>query len=199
MRLFGTRTSPFVRRVRIVAMEHGVPFDLVDTSTPEGAQALARVTPIAKVPAAEIDGRVVFDSRTLVDEVTARSPGPLAPWPRDRAALSAALDVVNVIDEATLALIRLFYARRDGVGEGLPVLAKERARANACLRWLEDRAHGASFDGSGRFGRAELAWVTSAGWMRFRDVVALSPYPRLAAVEAAWSQRPAVIATAPGR
>ena len=46
MRLYGTLTSPYVRRVRIVATEIGVPCELV---APDAA-LLHAVTPIWKVP-----------------------------------------------------------------------------------------------------------------------------------------------------
>ena len=70
MKLFGTTTSPFVRRVRVVAAEVGQTFDLVNTAHDEGQAALRACSPIAKVPVAELGGRVLFDSRVIIDWLT---------------------------------------------------------------------------------------------------------------------------------
>ena len=67
MKLYGTTTSPFVRRVRIVAAELGEPIDRVDTAPEAGMAALREVSPIRKVPVAVIDGRTLFDSRVIID------------------------------------------------------------------------------------------------------------------------------------
>src|SRR3990172_5779913 len=63
MKLYGTTTSPYVRKVRILATAAGVPFDLVDTRSDAGAAELARLSPLGKVPVVELpDGRALPDS-----------------------------------------------------------------------------------------------------------------------------------------
>ena len=66
MRLYGTHTSPFVRRIRILAAELGEPVDWIDTALPEGQEQLLEVSPLAKVPVAVIEGDTVFDSRLIL-------------------------------------------------------------------------------------------------------------------------------------
>ena len=66
--LFGTTTSPFVRRVRVVCLEKGLPFTLVPALTDEGQAALRAVSPVWKVPVVQLDdGGVVYDSRVILD------------------------------------------------------------------------------------------------------------------------------------
>lgn len=65
MKLYGTMTSPFVRRVEIVAAEVGEPVERIDTATEAGLAELHRVTPIGKVPIANVDGRLLFDSHVV--------------------------------------------------------------------------------------------------------------------------------------
>src|SRR5690606_5704652 len=67
MKLYGTTTSPFVRRVRVVAAEVGEPVERIDTAPEAGQAALREVSPIRKVPVAVIDGRTLFDSHTIID------------------------------------------------------------------------------------------------------------------------------------
>jgi glutathione S-transferase len=54
--LFGTVTSPYVRRVRIVAHELGVSVARTDTADAPGQAALRAFNPLWKVPAARLDG-----------------------------------------------------------------------------------------------------------------------------------------------
>src|SRR5688572_16418336 len=112
MKLYGTTTSPFVRRVRIVAAEINEPFDRIETATDEGQAALRAISPIRKVPVAVIDGRTIYDSHTIIEYLTlTRGYGALEP-PRDR---WREHNLVNAVDAALDAVIQLFYLRRDGV------------------------------------------------------------------------------------
>jgi len=84
MRLYGTTTSPFVRRVRVVALELGVPVELVSTATPQGDAELRRYTPLWKIPTAvftEAPGeRVIWDSHAIIASLIQRHGyGPLRP------------------------------------------------------------------------------------------------------------------------
>lgn len=126
MVLYGTLTSPYVRRVRVLALERGLAFTLRDTSTPEGQQALEAVTPILRVPVAELDGQVVFDSRGIQEQLWGP---PLRPLSADASARVAEQNLVLAVDEALDSLIRRFYFARDGVGLEAPYLARELRRA----------------------------------------------------------------------
>lgn len=201
--LFGTVTSPFVRRVRIVALEKGVSFSLVDTNTPEGQAALRALSPVWKVPAARFgDGTVVWDSRVILDVLTRDGWGPLRAPPRELRAQVDEENVVNAIDEALLALIRRFYMTKDGASVAAPFFEKDRARVDSLLDWIAGRVRGPGFVGAygaGQgFGRAELALVTALGWMRFRHVIEVDRWPQLVAFERTWAERPSVVATRPG-
>ena len=70
MKLYGTTTSPFVRRVRVIAAEIGEPVDRVDTATDAGMAQLREVSPIRKVPVAVLGERTIFDSRAIVETIT---------------------------------------------------------------------------------------------------------------------------------
>ena len=156
MRLFGTTTSPYVRRVRIVALELSVPFELVDVFTEEGQAAMRQVNPLWKVPTVEIDGQVIFDSR-VIDEHLMRhhGPGPLASLEPDDV---GARNVCSVIDGALDALINTFYLARDGVtGEQAAYVAKQHERAAASMAWLEARVDDVWLTRARAFGLPEIA------------------------------------------
>src|SRR5262245_3502174 len=128
MKLFGTTTSPFVRRVRIVAAELGEPIEWVNTATDAGQVALREISPIRKVPVAIVDGRTVFDSRVIIEWLTTtRGYSALVP-PRDR---WRERNQLNAIDEALMSVIQLFSMRRDGVAiDGNPYEKRQLDRAD---------------------------------------------------------------------
>lgn len=195
MKLYGTTTSPFVRRVRVAAAEVGEPVDRIDTATEEGQARLREVSSIRKVPVALVDGRTLYDSRVIIDWlVTTRGFGGLTP-PRDR---WRELNLVNAIDAAADSLIQLFYLRRDNVPvAGSPFETRQTERADAIFAWLatELAPGGTSFDSG--FGLAELSLVCVMDWLDFRSVYPTERATGLAPLRTAWRERPALVATRP--
>jgi glutathione S-transferase len=168
MKLYGTTTSPFVRRVRIVAAELGLPCTLLDVNQEANQAAMRKLSPIWKVPVAVLtDGRVVFDSRVIVAELCASSWVPLRAPPTDPAGRVHEENLLNLIDEATHALVRNFYLKRDGGSTDLPMAVKDRGRAMAILQHLAEHA---VLDAAS-FGRPELALATTLDWIVFRHLV----------------------------
>ncbi len=199
MKLYGTITSPFVRRVRAVAEEVGVAVELVDTASEEGQATLRLVTPIRKVPVAKIDGRLLFDSRVIIEWLTTtRGYGALAP-PADR---WREANLVNAIDAAIDSAIQVFYLRRDGIPvEGTVFAQRQMERIDAIFEWLAGQltADGKSFASGtgGAFSLAELSMVAALDWMEFRKAYPTERAPRLLGLREAWAQRPSIAGTRP--
>jgi glutathione S-transferase len=195
MKLFGTTTSPFVRRVRVVAAELDLTVELVSTAGEAGLAVLREVAPIRKVPLAIVDDHMLFDSRVIIEYLTmTRGYGELAPthdrW-RDQ-------NIINAIDGALDAIIQLFYLRRDGVAiDGTVYAERQLERADAIFAWLgnELAADGRSF-GHG-FGLAEIALVSALDWMDFRATYPTERAAVVASVRAAWRERASLVATRP--
>jgi glutathione S-transferase len=196
MKLYGTTTSPFVRRTRVVAQEVGETIELIDTATPEGMALLREVSPIRKVPVAVIEGRTIYDSREIIEWMTLmRGYGELTP-PRDRWRQA---NLLNAIDAALDSVIQLFYLRRDGVAIAeSPYLVRQLDRADAIFTWLcselsKDRT---SF-GAGGLGVVEISVVCTLDWMDFRSTYPTSRAGDLNQLRAAWADRPSLATTKP--
>jgi glutathione S-transferase len=196
MKLYGTLTSPFVRRVRAVALELGVEVQLVDVSQPHGQELLGAVSPIAKVPVAELDGSLWFDSHAIVTELlAARGHGTLRVPPSLSAAES---NFMVAVDGALEPAIRLFYFRRDKVAiDDLPYMVKERERVRAVMTWLEGQVRPPWCTRQDGFGLAELWLITALDWMTYRDAYPVGDHPRLLEVRAAHRERPSLRETLP--
>ena len=162
----------------------------VDTATDAGMAQLRELTPIRKVPIAVVDGRMLFDSRAIIAWlVTTRGHGGLVPardpWREGNA--------INAIDAALDAVIQLFYLRRDGVAiDGTAYATRQLERADAIFAWL-----GTQELSTTQFGLAELSLVCALDWMEFRHTYPTERASAVAAVRAAWTDRPSVAATRP--
>ena len=195
MKLYGTTTSPFVRRARVVAAEIGEPVDRMDTSTDEGQGALRAVSPIRKVPVAMIDDRMIYDSRTIIDYlVMTRGYGAIEPA-RDR---WRELNLINAIDAATDAVLQLFGMRREGVAiDGTPYATRQLERADSVFGWLAAQLAPDRRTFSTGFGLPEISLICALDWMDFRKSYPTERAHALAGVRAAWSERPTMIETRP--
>jgi len=194
MKLFGTTTSPYTRKIRILTAAAGLPIELVDTRTDAGAGGLAAVAPLGKVPTLVADdGQVIPDSGLIADWL----------WAGHEPALRAAgfrLDPLDFADRALGvavegaldAAINRFYLLRDGFDERAYV-ARQRDRTETTLDWLDGRL---------RFerpvGAACLALGCALDWMVFRAVGDLCRRPGLVAFRGAWTASGIGAGTEPG-
>jgi glutathione S-transferase len=200
MKLYGTTTSPYVRRVRVVAAELGEPVDLVNTAPPEGQAALRAISPIWKVPVAIVDesvagGLTLYDSRVIIEWLTTTHgwgelDPPRGPW-RDH-------NLINAIDSALDAVIQLFYLRRDGIAiDGTPFAAHNLGRADSIFNWLGKQL---APDGRG-FGDGlslvEISLIAALDWMDFRNTYPTNKVGALEGVRAAWREHPSLASTRP--
>jgi len=190
MKLYGTTTSPFVRRVRVVADEVGESIELVNTAPDAGQAQLREVSPIRKVPVAVVGDRTIYDSRVIIDWLTTtRGWGTVAP-PRDR---WHEQNLLNAIDGALESVISLFYLRRDGVAiDGTPFATRQLERADAIFSWVAPQLR------TDVFGLPEITACCALDWMDFRQ--SYDTRKRAAGIDrirAAWNERPSMVATRP--
>lgn len=189
MKIFGTTTSPFVRRVLVVADELGEPIERVDTATPAGMAELEQVSPIRKVPAAIVGDAPLFDSRAIHAWLTATHGS----WGTHSAHES---NLVNAIDAALDSVVQLFYLKRDGVdAAGSPYEKRQLARTDAIFAWLAPQIAEGTF--SGGFGLAELSLICALDWMDFRKAYPTERASGCQPVRERWRDRPSLVSTRP--
>jgi glutathione S-transferase len=192
--VYGTQTSPYVRRVRVVAHELGLAHELIDSSSDSGQAELRRRSPIWKVPAAELDGELVFDSRVICELLVARhGAGSLAPVER-----LGDMNAITVVDGALDSLINCFYLAKDGVdSNAVAYLRKQKQRAASALTWLDAQMHDGWLSADRSFGLPEIALATAAAWMRFRDTYPIEQHPGVLACLERCEARESFAATRP--
>ena len=82
MKLRYSTTSPFVRKVHVLAIETGQidKIELVKTNTADPNSGLNRNNPLNKVPALELDdGSSLYDSRVICEYLDAQAKGSFFP------------------------------------------------------------------------------------------------------------------------
>jgi glutathione S-transferase len=70
MKLFGTATSPYVRKVRIALHEKQIPYEFVSARASDPNAGIANLNPLRKVPVlVRDDGRALYDSPVIVEYI----------------------------------------------------------------------------------------------------------------------------------
>ncbi len=80
MKLYGSLTSPFVRKVRVVLAEQALACDFV-AENPRSLESNAqRTNPLGKVPVLELDdGGALYDSPVIIEYLDSLASRPLVP------------------------------------------------------------------------------------------------------------------------
>ena len=77
MKLIGSKTSPYVRKVRVILAEKGLPFEFVEDNVWSAETKMSQFNPLVKVPALLLDdGRPVYDSVVICEYLDALPGGP---------------------------------------------------------------------------------------------------------------------------
>lgn len=183
MRLIGTHTSPFVRKVRIVLAEKRIDYEFIVDSPGEPASRVPEFNPLGKIPVLVTeDGTKLFDSRVIVEYLDSISPvRRLIPEPaRQRiqvrkweALADGALDAAVLIMQEKRRPERLQVAawidrQRGKILRAVAVAAQELGDRNWC--WPDE------------YSLADIALGCMLGYLdlRFPDLGWRDSYPNLA-------------------
>jgi glutathione S-transferase len=197
MKLYGSITSPFVRRVRFLLHELGIPFELIDTLADAGQAEMRTKNPIWKVPCVEIDGQILWDSHTIIEYLTdthkgnaklLRAPQGAERW-REK-------NLVTAADGCVESAINVFYLRKDGVEvDKVAYLIKQRARVESILTWLKTQLKDNYFTTEKKLGLSELTLYCILDWLRFREMYPVLNDPALKAYMDFHASHPSLVAT----
>lgn len=200
MKLIGSLTSPYVRKVRVVMAEKKLEceFVLEDVWSPE--TEIQTFNPLGKVPCLIMeDGGALFDSRVIVEYLDTLSPyNRLIPQAgRERAA------------------VRCWEALADGVLDAAVTVFKERQRPaeqisqtwidrhlgkiHASLEAMSKALGEQTFCRGATASLADIAAGCALAYLNFRfsEIEWRKPYPNLAALHDKMAAKPSFIETAP--
>ncbi|MDQ3033147.1 MAG: glutathione S-transferase [Myxococcota bacterium] len=202
MKLYSTPTSPFVRKVMIVAHEVGVA-DRIETtflrpSPMQPDEVLSRDNPLSKIPALVLDdGSSLYDSHVICEYLDAQRSAGATILPTSGPARWTALRREALANGMLEAAVQVFYERRNRPEElqWAPWIEGQSAKVRLALDALEREA--------GTFGDgADLGSITIAaalGWLEFRGFMGdlRTGRPALFAWYDRFCERPSMRATTP--
>jgi len=171
MKLIGSPTSPFVRKVRVYLAETGTAcdFQAVDAWQPDAA--LQGIAPLGKVPVlVRDDGPALFESNLVLEYLDSLRPeaGRLLPpagearWTvmRWQALAQGLIDSV---------VVRVLESRRDAAQRSATILTREEKRMGRALDALEAGIAGREWIATERLSLADVVLGVALQYIDFRD------------------------------
>lgn len=197
MKLYGSLTSPFVRKVRIALIEKGLRYDMTVEGPADAAGNVVRLNPLRAIPVLERDdGDVYFDSPVICEYLDSLNDTPrlypAAGEPRWQALRWHALG--QGMMEATVA--RFVELRKPADKQDAATATKHEARIAAAMAFANERVPAGGFIQGGHIGIADIALGAALGYVDLRYAHDWrGRYPKLAAWFAPLSQRPSFTET----
>jgi glutathione S-transferase len=203
MKLIGSATSPYVRKVRIVLAEKKLECEFVTEDVWSADTRMTQTNPLGKVPALVMEGgEVIHDSRVIVEYLDALSPvGKLIPSTgRERAEVKTWEALADgVLDASVLARLEATWGGRSDAQRSPAWIERQLGKVDAALlamaRGLGDRPwlHGIHMS------LADIAVGCALGYLDFRfpQVPWRERHPQLAQYQSRLMQRQSFVDTQP--
>lgn len=202
MKLLGSLSSPYVRKVRIVMAEKKLDYELLLEDVWANASSIQQHNPLGKVPCLIMDDYgSLFDSRVIVEYLDTLSPvGRLLPQSgRERASTKAWEAVADGLMDAAQA-IRIELHRREADKQSPPWIERQHKKIIAALQYMENELMADTPYCMGiNLNLADIAVGCALGFLDFRypEIVWRDDYPKLTLLMERLETRPSFIATQP--
>ena len=203
MKLFGSLTSPFVRKVRVVLAEKKLEYELILDDVWSDATQVPQYNPLVKVPCLVMDdGGSLFDSRVIVEYLDTLSPvGRLLPQTsRDRTATKCWEAISDGLAEATVA-IHIEKAIRRPEHRSEEWIARQHDKVMGALSFMNDGLGGNAFCMGINFSLADIAVGCALGYLdlRYPQLDWRAQFSNLAKLHDKLLERPSFANTQPPR
>ncbi|MBK1612887.1 glutathione S-transferase [Rubrivivax gelatinosus] len=204
MKLIGSLTSPYVRKVRVVMAEKKLDFQLVLEDV-WGTDAILKSNPLGKVPCLVMEGgEAVFDSRVIVEYLETLSPvGKLIPPSgRERVEVRTWEALADgVLDALILARLEATWNGRSEGQRSQAWIDRQMVKVDASLKAMSQGLGERPWCAGTHYTLADVAVGCALGYLDFRfpEVDWRSPYPNLTKLAEKLAARPSFVDTAPPR
>jgi glutathione S-transferase len=201
MKLIGSVTSPYVRKVRVVLAEKKLDyaFELENVWSPD--TKIAASNPLGKVPCLVMeDGSTMYDSRVIAEYLDTLTPvcKLLPANSRDRANVKVREALADgICDAAVLAFLE--RAQRPAELQSQAWVDRQLGKVHAGLKVVADNLGEQPFCMGNQYTLADVAVGCTLGWLslRFPDIDWRGDYPNLARLFDKLSERPSFKDTVP--
>jgi glutathione S-transferase len=201
--VYSSAGSPFARKVRIVLHEKALDYEEDVRPGLRPVEELRDLNPNLALPVLIDDGETLFGSNLIIEYLLSRYVGSAAPAEVlfvDRMTRPGArwsdLKILTTIESFADTMVNVRHFRSEGTrGDTSRYMARQEARLNSCLDWLEDQATPTGF-WPGVFSVMDIALICPLHYAETRGVIEWRDRPKLNALYEHWRGRPSVLATA---
>ncbi len=203
MKLIGSLTSPYVRKVRIVMAEKKLDYEFVSEDVWSAATTIAESNPLGKVPCLVMEGaEALFDSRVIVEYLDALSPvGKLIPSVgRERAGVKTWEALADgVLDAAILARLEATWAGRSTEQRSSAWIDRQLGKVHAAVQSMSVGLGEQAFCSGVHLSLSDISVGVALGYLDFRfpEIDWRGPHPNLHKLFDKLMQRPSFMETLP--
>ena len=203
MKLIGSSSSPYVRKVRVVMAEKKLDYQYVINNVWAADSNIAESNPLGKVPCLIMEGaEALFDSRVIVEYLDTLSPvGKLIPTVgRERAEVKTWEALADgLLDAALLARLEATWDGRTKVQRSQAWIDRQLSKIDACLKAMSRGLGEKPFCAGIHLSLADIAVGCSLGYLEFRfpQIEWRTPYPNLAKLQDKLVLRASFVDTVP--
>jgi glutathione S-transferase len=203
MKLIGSTSSPYVRKVRVVMAEKKLDYQFVDEDVWAADTTIMQSNPLGKVPCLVMEGgEALFDSRVIVEYLDTLSPvGKLIPAVgRERAEVKTWEALADgVLDALVLARLESNWAGRQPEQRSQAWIDRQLAKTHSSLKAMSQGLADKPFCAGIHLSLADIAVGCALGYLdfRFKDIDWRSQYPNLAKLQEKLMQRASFADTVP--
>ena len=203
MKLLGSTSSPYVRKVRVVLAEKKLDYSFVPENVWAADTTIGESNPLGKVPCLVMEGaEALFDSRVIVEYLDTLSPvGKLIPpVGRERAEIKTWEALADgLLDAAVLARLEATWAGRTKAQRSQAWIDRQMGKINAALKAMSRGLGEKPFCGGIHLSLADIAVGVALGYLDFRfpQIDWRSTYPNLVRLHDKLMQRASFVDTAP--
>jgi len=200
MKLVGTKTSPYVRKARVILAERRLPFEFIEESAWTADTKVPRYNPLIKVPALVLDdGESIYDSRVICEYLDAVSGGGLIP--SDPAARARVRRDEALGDGIADAGITAFLERKREAARQDPTwIARQLDKVNAGIVAVAKGMGSKQYLGGAQLNVGDIACACALFWAEFRmpELRWRDAHPNLRDWAERMESRPSFQSTRPG-
>ena len=195
MKLIGSTSSPYVRKVRIVMAEKKLDYEFVQEDVWSDDTSIAQSNPLGKVPCLVMEGgEALFDSRVIVEYLDTLSPvGKLIPAVgRERAEVKTWEALADgVMDAAILARLEANWPGREQGERSRGWIDRQIGKVNASVKAMSQGLGDKPYCAGIYLSLADIAVGCALGYLDFRfpDIEWRGEYPNLGKLQDKLMQR----------
>jgi len=203
MKLLGSNSSPYVRKVRVVMAEKKLDYDFVPEDVWAAQTTIAEANPLGKVPCLIMEGgEALFDSRVIVEYLDTLSPvGKLIPAVgRERAETKTWEALADgLLDASILARLEATWGGRTEAQRSQAWIDRQLGKVHASVKSMSQGLGEKPFCAGIHLSLADIAVGCALGYLdfRFAEIDWRTDYPNLHKLHDKLMLRPSFADTQP--